>query len=221
MTEGLSEEGRRAIEADCERLIKRYVNLNDAQDWEAVADLYTADARFARPSKPGEFLEGRAAILAGFLARPPRAQRHAIANIVVEVDGPAAARAFSVIVLYQGDPAQPGEFIEGRAAILASFLARPPRAQRHAIANVVVDVDGPAAARAFSVIVLYQGEAAGPGEMPAMSADSPLVGTFTDKLVLTDGGWRFAERVGGLDFRPGRGPVPASSSPPERWGRRG
>jgi len=166
MTEGLSEEGRRAIEADCERLIKRYVNLNDAQDWEAVADLYTADARFARPSKPGEFLEGRAAILAGFLARPPRAQRHAIANIVVEVDGLAAARAFSVIVLYQGDPAQPGE-------------------------------------------------------LPAMSADSPLVGTFTDKLVLTDGGWRFAERVGGLDFRPGRGPVPASSSPPERWGRRG
>ena len=166
MTDGLTEDERRAIEADCERLIKRYVNLNDAQDWQAVADLYTEDARFARPSKPGEF-------------------------------------------------------IEGRAAILASFLARPPRAQRHAIANIVVDVDGPAAARAFSVIVLYQGEAAGPGEMPAMSADSPLVGTFTDKLVLTPDGWRFAERVGGLDFRPGRGPAPAPSSPPERWGRRG
>ena len=162
----MTEEERRAIEADCERLIKRYVNLNDAQDWPAVADLYTEDARFARPSKPDEF-------------------------------------------------------VEGRAAILASFLARPPRAQRHVIANVVVDVEGPAAARAFSVIVLYQGDAAQPGELPAMSADSPLVGTFTDKLVLTPDGWRFAERVGGLDFRPGKGPVPVASSPPERWGRRG
>src|SRR5688500_11254451 len=28
------------------------------------------------------------------------------------------------------------------------------------------------------------------------------VGTFTDKLVRSGDGWRFAERVGGLDFRP-------------------
>jgi hypothetical protein len=138
---------RRAIEQDCERLIKHYVNLNDAQDWPAVAELYTEDARFARPS-------------------------------------------------------QPGEFIEGRAAILASFRARRPRAQRHVIANVVVDVESPTAARAFSVIVLYQGEPAVAGELPAMSASSPLVGTFTDRLVLTEHGWRFADRVGGLDFKP-------------------
>ena len=138
---------RRAVEADVERLIKLYVNRNDAQDWEAVAALYTEDARFARPSKPGEFVEGRAAILAGFRARPPRAQRHVIANVVVDVESASAARAFSVIVLYQGNPAPEGE-------------------------------------------------------LPAMSADSPLVGTFTDRLVLTDDGWRFAERIGGLDFRP-------------------
>jgi hypothetical protein len=143
----MTEAERRAIEQDCERLIKHYVNLNDAQDWEAVADLYTEDARFARPSRPGEFVEGRAAILAGFLARPPRAQRHIIANVVVDVESPSAARAFSVIVLYQGEPAAAGE-------------------------------------------------------LPAMSAGSPLVGTFTDRLVLTEDGWRFAERVGGLDFKP-------------------
>ena len=143
----MSPEERRAIEADIERLIKRYVNLNDAQDWEAVAALYTEDARFARPSKPGEFVEGRAAILAGFRARPPRAQRHVIANVVVDVESPSSARAFSVIVLYQGEPAPEGE-------------------------------------------------------LPVMSADSPLVGTFTDKVVLREEGWRFVERVGGLDFRP-------------------
>jgi hypothetical protein len=143
----MSPEERRAIEADIERLIKLYVNLNDAQDWPAVAELYAEDARFARPSKPGVFVEGRAAILASFVARPPRAQRHVIANVVVDVESPAAARAFSVIVLYQGDPAPPGE-------------------------------------------------------LPGMGADSPLIGTFTDRLVLTEDGWRFAERIGGLDFRP-------------------
>ena len=143
MTEG----ERRAIETDCERLIKHYVNLNDAQDWHAVAELYTEDARFARPSKPDAF-------------------------------------------------------VHGRAAILESFLARPARTQRHVIANTVVDVEGPDAARAFSVIVLYQGEPAEPGARPAMGARSPLVGTFRDRIVRTPQGWRFSERIGGLDFRP-------------------
>jgi 3-phenylpropionate/cinnamic acid dioxygenase small subunit len=131
----VTENERRAIEADCERLIKHYANLGDAQDWPAVAALYAADARFARPS-------------------------------------------------------QPGVFIDGREAILTSFLARPPRAQRHVVANVVVDVEDADHARAFSVILLYQGDTA------------PLVGTFSDRLVRTGEGWRFAERVGGLDFRP-------------------
>jgi len=147
MTMTLPEAERRAIEADCERLIKLYVNLNDAQDWPAVAALYAEDARFARPSQPDVFIEGREAILASFLARPARAQRHVIANVVVDVEDADHARAFSVIVLYQGDPA-------------------------------------PA------------------GERPAMDPKSPLVGTFTDRLVRTSEGWRFAERVGGLDFRP-------------------
>ena len=143
----MTEDERRAIEADCERVIRQYVNLNDAQEWEAVAALYTEDARFARPSRPGEF-------------------------------------------------------VEGRAAILASFTARPPRAQRHVIANTVVDVEDADHARAFSVIVLYMGDVAQDGGLPTMDAKSPLVGTFTDRLVRTPEGWRFAERVGGLDFRP-------------------
>ena len=143
----MTDDERRAIEQDCGRLINLYVNLNDAQDWPAIAALYTEDARFARPS-------------------------------------------------------QPGVFVEGRAAILASFLARPARAQRHVIANVVVEVDDADHARAFSVIVLYMGDAAEDGGLPVQDPKSPLIGTFTDKLVRTRDGWRFAERVGGLDFRP-------------------
>ena len=55
----MTEDERRAIEADCERLIKHYANLGDAGDWPAVAALYTEDARFARPSQPGAFIDGR------------------------------------------------------------------------------------------------------------------------------------------------------------------
>ena len=143
----LTPDARRAIEWDVTRLINHYVNLNDAQDWAAVAALYTPDARFARPS-------------------------------------------------------QPGVFIDGREAILASFLARPARAQRHVIANVVVDVEDADTARAFSVIVLYMGDAAEDGGLPVKDAKSPLIGTFTDLCVRTPEGWRFKERVGGLDFRP-------------------
>ncbi|MEO6387445.1 MAG: nuclear transport factor 2 family protein [Croceibacterium sp.] len=142
----MKDDVRRAIEADCERLIKHYVILNDAQDWPAVAALYTEYARFARPSKPGEFVEGREAILTSFLARPARAQRHVMANIVVDVDDANHARAVSVIVLYMGD--------------------------------------------------------AQSGGLPVMDPKSPLIGTFTDKLVRTPDGWRFAERIGALDFRP-------------------
>ncbi|WP_305096863.1 nuclear transport factor 2 family protein [Croceibacterium aestuarii] len=142
----MTDDERRAIEADCTRLINRYANLNDAHDWDGCAALYTEDAVFRRPSG--------------------------------------------------GDP------VHGREAIRASFRARPPRAQRHVIANVVVDVEGPATARAFSAIVLYMGQAADDGGLPVQDGTSPLIGWYRDRLALTPDGWRFSERTGGLDFRP-------------------
>ena len=142
----MTDDERRAIESDCTRLINHYVNLSDANDWEGCAALYTDDALFRRPSG--------------------------------------------------GDP------VQGRAAILASFLARPARAQRHVVANIVVEVEGPNAARAFSVIVLYTGQTGGEGALPVRDDSSPLIGWYRDRLVLTGAGWRFAERTGGLDFRP-------------------
>lgn len=141
----MTEEQRRAIEADVTRLIHEYVWANDAQDWERCAALYTEDAVFRRPSG--------------------------------------------------GDP------VVGREAILASFTARPPRAQRHVMANTLVDVVSDTEARAKSVIVLYMGDAAEEG-LPVQDPKSPLIGTFEDRVVLTGDGWRFAERTGGLDFRP-------------------
>jgi hypothetical protein len=141
------DEGRQSIEWACTRVINLYALLNDAADWEGVAGLYTPDGRMARPSAPN--------------------------NPVV-----------------------------GRDAILASLKSRPPRAARHVISNIVVDVDSDTEARAMSVILLFQGEAGEDGSLPTRDQTGPLVGYFKDRLVLTEEGWRFAERVGGLDFAP-------------------
>ncbi|MCI4592446.1 nuclear transport factor 2 family protein [Sphingobium sp. BYY-5] len=129
----MTEEQRRAIEQDCARLIALYANLNDAGRWEDVAALYAPDGRMARPTAADDWIEGRDAILAAFLARPARTTRHVCSNIVIEVlsDGEAT-----------------GE----------------------------------------SAMLLFTGEAAS------------KVGSFHDRFVRTDAGWRFAERRGSLIF---------------------
>lgn len=131
----LAEQARRAIEWDCARLVNLYANLNDAGDWEAVAALYAVDGLMTRPTAPD----------------------------------------------------QP---IVGRESILAAFLARPARTTRHICANIVIDVEGPTAARGESAMLLFTGTAA------------PLVGSFRDRFVLTNEGWRFAERRGSIVFAP-------------------
>jgi ketosteroid isomerase-like protein len=135
-----------AAKAAITETITRYATLNDAADWEAVAALYTEDARMNRPSAPQEF-------------------------------------------------------VSGRAAILAALRARPPRATRHVIVNVLVTLEGPARARAVSQILLFTGQAEEGKTLPVL-AGLPLVGTYEDTLVRTSGGWRFSERCGRLDFSP-------------------
>ena len=127
-------------------LITRYAVLNDAGDWDAVAAMYTEDGRMSRPTAPDDFIAGRAAILAGFRSRPPRASRHFVANILITLEGETRARA-------------------------------------------------------SSQIMLFTGAAADDGGLPIQSAAPPLIGSFDDALVKTAEGWRFAERRGRLDFR--------------------
>lgn len=125
---------RLIAERACERLIIDYAALVDAADWAAVAGLYMVNGRMSRPTAPDEFIQGREAILASFLARPRRTTRHICANIRVTLHDAGEATATSQILLFT-------------------------------------------------------------------AADSlPLVGGYTDRIVATDGAWRFAERRGGLDF---------------------
>lgn len=93
----------RAIEHECARLIAAYANLNDAGEWAAVADLYTRDGRFARPSAPDDWIEGADAILAAFVSRPARKTRHVCSNIVVSVIDADNAEAESAMVLFIED----------------------------------------------------------------------------------------------------------------------
>jgi hypothetical protein len=86
-------------------------------------------------------------------------------------------------------PTAPDDFIEGREAILAAFQSRPPRTTRHICANIRVTLNGSTEARVESQILLFTG--------PDMV---PLVGSYSDRCVLTEAGWRFAERRGSLDF---------------------
>lgn len=125
---------RLIAERACERLIIEYAALVDAAHWDAVAALYSANGRMSRPTAPDDFIEGRDAILASFLARPPRKTRHICANIRVTLESATRATAQSQILLFTG-------------------------ADQH-----------------------------------------PLVGSYADILVNDRDGWRFLERRGSLDF---------------------
>jgi len=129
----LSPEARLAIEHDCATLIARYANLNDAARWDEVAALYAPAGRMSRPTAPDAWIEGREAILAAFLARPPRTTRHVCSNVVIDV----------------------------------------------------LDADH---ALGESAMLLFTGEAA------------PKVGSFHDRFVRGPDGWQFAERRGTLTF---------------------
>ena len=101
----MTDDERRAIEADCARLIALYANLNDAGAWDAVAALYVDDGVMTRPTAPDTPLTGREAILAAFKGRPPRKTRHVCSNVVIEVLGPDEARGESAMILLQPDAA--------------------------------------------------------------------------------------------------------------------
>ncbi|WP_230461397.1 nuclear transport factor 2 family protein [Sphingobium sp. CAP-1] len=101
----MTEEQRRAIEQDCARLVALYANLNDAGRWPDVAALYAPDGRMARPTAPDDWVAGRDAILAAFLARPARTTRHVCSNIVIDVVDDTHARGESAMLLFTGDAA--------------------------------------------------------------------------------------------------------------------
>ncbi len=85
-------------------------------------------------------------------------------------------------------PSAPDDWICGREAILAAFAARPPRTTRHVCSNVDITVLDADTATGESAMLLFTGESL------------PKIGSFLDRFVRTDEGWRFAERRGLMTF---------------------
>ncbi len=99
-------------------------------------------------------------------------------------------------------PAAPEQAIVGRAAILASLLARPAeRMTRHICSNVVVTVATATEATAFSNYLIYGGVRVDDHPVPVLDSKPPVICEFHDRLVCTQDGWRFALRKGVIVFR--------------------
>ena len=129
------------VAAACRDTIARAARLIDQQDYEGFAALFTEDGVLQRPG--GEPLQGRAAMVAAYRARPPsRITRHLLAGTVVDAVSPDEALAFSTVLLWVGD----------------------------------------------------SGDAAGPSGRPARGAQ--VAGEFEDRLRRCDDGrWRISHRI--------------------------
>ena len=132
------------IERACMRVVVDSATFNDRKDWPALAGLYTDDGVVVRPN--GQRFEGRAAIEAAYAAgSPDRVTRHLCSNMRVEVDGPDAARVFTVVLIVSGSRSDDPDVAFGVAP-----------SERH------------------------------------------VVGEFVDRLVRTEEGWLIAERRASL-----------------------
>jgi uncharacterized protein (TIGR02246 family) len=98
----------------CRDLVVQAAACIDAQDYEAFAALFLPDGELQRPGDSR--LQGRAAILAAYRARPAdRITRHVVTNMRVDLESESLARVSSLVLLWSGSlTAQPGPF--GRPA---------------------------------------------------------------------------------------------------------
>jgi ketosteroid isomerase-like protein len=99
--EDISPLDRLLIIKECESLIVRFAERNDARDADALAQMFVEDGSFARPTAPDRPIRGREAIREQFRARPAnKMTRHICANTVVEVVDRTEATAVSYILLF-------------------------------------------------------------------------------------------------------------------------
>ena len=110
------------IQWECQQLLNRVTNLMDAAQWQALAECYADDAVMYRPSDPNNGVEGRAAILASFRARPPRATCHLLTNGVFDVHSPTSVTAASRVLLFSGEPADQPPGAAGSKVLVGSFV---------------------------------------------------------------------------------------------------
>lgn len=113
---------RWCIDAACRDTIARTAACTDQQAHEAFAHLFTEDAQLLRPG--GQALNGRAAILAAYQARPAeRITHHLLVGTVVDVASESSATATTRVLLYKADARHPPG-PEGRPAQGPALVGR-------------------------------------------------------------------------------------------------
>lgn len=109
----MDDELRRSIEADCIRAIYRFAMFNDAHDHNGLANMFTEDGSFARPSAPAQPITGREMLRAFFRDRPKQRTRHFMCNPLIEILSKEVVDARSYVLLVtgeQGDKILAGNF---------------------------------------------------------------------------------------------------------------
>ena len=107
-------------EYECRLLVHRYVEAVDAQDYERLRGLLTADAVLMRPSDPERPVVGVEAIIAMMQARPRTPLGyHLVTNLIIEFDSPEQARGSCRLLLYLADAA--GADVPGRGRQVAAM----------------------------------------------------------------------------------------------------
>jgi hypothetical protein len=104
MSEVLSATERIEIERACERLVCTYARLLDLGRLSEAADCFVEAGSMARPMAPDQVIQGREAIRAALLSRPPMHTKHLATNIVIEVDGRDVAHGLSYLTMISVTP---------------------------------------------------------------------------------------------------------------------
>lgn len=101
-----------------------------------------------------------------------------------------------------GRSATPDETLYGVENIVASFTSRPRnRLTHHVMSNIRVRVETPGTASGTCRVLLFTSDTSEPQTTEGRKvAPKQLMGTYHDRYVRTNDGWRIAERRGGISF---------------------
>ena len=101
----------------CYDLVVDCATIIDESRYEDLAQIFSVDGVFARPTVPDEPISGRDAIIAAFKKRPPhKLAQHLVLNIRVRLTGTDTAEGTSSIMLYMTEADVPFENGKGRKA---------------------------------------------------------------------------------------------------------
>jgi hypothetical protein len=112
-----------AIERACERLVLEFAACVDAQEFERLRELFSADACFARPTDPDTLIRGVDNIVSAYLSRPrTRITQHLCSNVQIKVHSPERASGTCRVLLFTAEASEPESPGKGRKATASQLV---------------------------------------------------------------------------------------------------